>query len=322
MPLPLPNLDDHTYDDLIDQARSQIPLEFAEWTDHNATDPGIILLELLSWLTEMLLYRVNRVSDRNIEMFLKLLNGADWTLQGDLPTAIRETVQTLRQRHRAVTPEDYEQLALQDWSLTPAAQALGNAALIGQAKCLIHRNLATPDAAAKLDHAPGHVSLVIVPALFDDATPQPSASLQTALWQWLDQRRLLTTRHHVVGADYLPVQLSAAQLSLEEGAAIAAIREEATGRMRQFFHPLTGGPDGKGWQFGRDVYLSEVYEQLERLPGVHHVRGITLEAARDRIQHTDDGSLTSITLHAHELVAIDVQPARFTLIERLGGTWS
>lgn len=71
MSLPLPNLDDRTYADLVEQAISQIPIEYPEWTDHNPTDTGIILIELLAWLTEMVLYRVNQIPDKNIETFLK-----------------------------------------------------------------------------------------------------------------------------------------------------------------------------------------------------------------------------------------------------------
>ena len=75
MPLPLPNLDDRTYDDIVAEAISLIPQEYPEWTDHNPSDTGIVLIELLAWLTEMVLYRVDRVGDRNIASFLSLLQG-------------------------------------------------------------------------------------------------------------------------------------------------------------------------------------------------------------------------------------------------------
>ncbi|MFW5667313.1 MAG: baseplate protein J, partial [Coleofasciculus sp.] len=65
MSLPLPNLDDRTYADLVEEARSLIPIECPEWTDHNPSDTGIILIELFAWLTEMVLYRVNRIPDQN-----------------------------------------------------------------------------------------------------------------------------------------------------------------------------------------------------------------------------------------------------------------
>src|SRR2546425_1194833 len=65
MPLVAPNLDDRLYQDIFDDARSRIPKYLPEWTDHNLSDPGITLLELFSWLSEMILYRLNQVPDAN-----------------------------------------------------------------------------------------------------------------------------------------------------------------------------------------------------------------------------------------------------------------
>ena len=73
MPLPVPNLDDRTFQDLVSEARSRIPHHCPEWTDHNLSDPGITLIELFSWMTEVLLYRVNKVPDKNYVTFLDLI---------------------------------------------------------------------------------------------------------------------------------------------------------------------------------------------------------------------------------------------------------
>ncbi|HEX6764067.1 MAG TPA: hypothetical protein VF103_01290, partial [Polyangiaceae bacterium] len=71
MALPTLNLDDLDYAGLFAILRSQIPGE--EWSDHNPSDPGIALLELITWLGEMDLYRLNRVPDAHRAKFLKLL---------------------------------------------------------------------------------------------------------------------------------------------------------------------------------------------------------------------------------------------------------
>lgn len=73
MPLQAPNLDDRTYAQLVAEARALIPRYTPEWTDHNESDPGITLIQLFAWMTEMLLYRVNRIPDRNYIEFLRLL---------------------------------------------------------------------------------------------------------------------------------------------------------------------------------------------------------------------------------------------------------
>src|SRR5215471_13539519 len=73
MPLLLPNLDDRTWADLADEGRGLIPVYGPEWTDHNASDPGITLVELLAWITEMDIYQLNQVSDRERLKFLALV---------------------------------------------------------------------------------------------------------------------------------------------------------------------------------------------------------------------------------------------------------
>jgi predicted phage baseplate assembly protein len=73
MPLPTPNLDDRRFQDILDEARRLIPRYCPEWTDHNLSDPGITLLELFAWMTDLLLYRLNRVPDRNYIKFLELI---------------------------------------------------------------------------------------------------------------------------------------------------------------------------------------------------------------------------------------------------------
>ncbi|HET8841409.1 MAG TPA: putative baseplate assembly protein [Ktedonobacteraceae bacterium] len=73
MPLPTPKLDDRHFQDIVDQAKLLIPHYCREWTDHNVSDPGVTLIELFAWMTDMLLYRTNQVPDKNYIKFLELL---------------------------------------------------------------------------------------------------------------------------------------------------------------------------------------------------------------------------------------------------------
>lgn len=76
MPLLLPNLDDRKWADLVDEGRALLPVYGPEWTDHNASDPGITLIELLAWIAEMDIYELNQISDRERLKFLKLVGVA------------------------------------------------------------------------------------------------------------------------------------------------------------------------------------------------------------------------------------------------------
>src|SRR6516225_6486371 len=73
MPLPNPIIDDRSYQQLRDELVRRIPVYTPEWTDHNASDPGITLLELFAFLGENLLYRFNQIPESTRLAFLKLL---------------------------------------------------------------------------------------------------------------------------------------------------------------------------------------------------------------------------------------------------------
>lgn len=72
MPLPLPTLDRLTYDELVAEARRNLPALAPGWTDYNAHDPGITLIELLAWLTEGASYRLNNIPEESYRAFLRL----------------------------------------------------------------------------------------------------------------------------------------------------------------------------------------------------------------------------------------------------------
>lgn len=74
MALPVPNLDDLRFQtDLVDEARKRIIHYCPEWTEYNISDPGITLIELFAWMTELMVYRLNRVPEKNYLKFLEML---------------------------------------------------------------------------------------------------------------------------------------------------------------------------------------------------------------------------------------------------------
>ncbi len=101
MPLPLPNLDTPRYRDLVSDAHALIPRYAPSWTDHNESDPGITLVELLAWLVEQDVYRVNRIPERHRRKFLGLAGvlpepprAASAVLSLSAPTGLRIPVGT------------------------------------------------------------------------------------------------------------------------------------------------------------------------------------------------------------------------------------
>lgn len=175
----------------------------------------------------------------------------------------RDQVRTeLRTRWRIITKEDFERVTLEQSDLK-----------LARAKCLPELDLTAPD--PYTPHT-GHVSVIIVPESGEDK-PEPSQECIDDVWEFLDQRRLIACRHHVIGPSYTDVALRAQVHRVLEVPA-PRVLEMIEANLRGFFHPLTGGPGSEqaGWPFGRDVYASEIYEVLENTEGVDHVGWLTL----------------------------------------------
>ena len=66
------NLDDQTYEEIVKAAEGRLPWLCPTWTDHNAHDPGITILELMAWYKEMQQYHMNQFTDELRRKLLKL----------------------------------------------------------------------------------------------------------------------------------------------------------------------------------------------------------------------------------------------------------
>jgi predicted phage baseplate assembly protein len=73
MALPAPNLDDRRFQQFVDDAKCYVQQRCPEWTDHNVSDPGVTLIETVAYMADQLVYRLNRVPDKNYLAFLDLL---------------------------------------------------------------------------------------------------------------------------------------------------------------------------------------------------------------------------------------------------------
>jgi predicted phage baseplate assembly protein len=71
--IPEVTLDDRTFQDLVNEARLKLSQRCPEWSEHNLSDPGITLVELFAWLTEAIIYRLNRVPEKLHVTLLNLL---------------------------------------------------------------------------------------------------------------------------------------------------------------------------------------------------------------------------------------------------------
>jgi predicted phage baseplate assembly protein len=161
---------------------------------------------------------------------------------------------------KAVTLADIERLALATPGV-PVARVRAVASLDPRLPCY---------------PAPGVVTLIVIPPC-PRPVPLPSRDLLGAVERWLDPRRLVTSEIHAIAPRYRRVGVSAT-LHLACETDPAAVLRTALARIRTFFDPLDGGPEGTGWPFGRTVYRTEVMALLADVAGVRSVTGLGLLA--------------------------------------------
>ncbi len=191
----------------------------------------------------------------------------------------------LRTRDRAVTAEDYEELALR------AAPS------IARVRCV---PATTPEES-------GGVRVLVVPAAvadeqgrlrFEDLIPREAALERiTAL---LDRTRPVGARLLVEPPFYQGVTI-VARLAAKPRADGERLEREAVTALNRYFDPVTGGPDSTGWPFGRPVHAGEVYAVLQGLRGTELVEDVKLFGA-DPVTGKRGDPVQRLDLDAHGLV--------------------
>lgn len=174
--------------------------------------------------------------------------------------------QTLKHRDRAVTYEDFV------WLVKEASPK------IVRVKCL-------PTTYISLKNQPGFVTIIIVPES-DDQKPVPSQQLISEIESYISERTSTyltsyashSSQINLIGPGYLKVWVEASVkfISISEA---KIIEGRIIDTLNKFFHPLYGGPEKKGWDFGRSIYISEVYEAIENTEGVDYVEDLKLNAS-------------------------------------------
>jgi predicted phage baseplate assembly protein len=217
-------------------------------------------------------------------------DGAD---EEPIEDTMRRAPEKLRTRDRAVTAEDYENLALAAGTdvarvrcLEPAVQEQDGPGSPPAWK------KGDPWTFANIDRSPGNVTVIIVPVIDPNdpdawqkfPRPEPTKDLLHTVQTYLDARRSLTAHLAVTGPRYLPVKVTVnvavwkrardQGLIAEFGDVTAAMQV----KLRKFLHPLLGGPDGRGWQVGQSVFSSDVFKAIMPSENVGFISQITLEA--------------------------------------------
>ena len=206
--------------------------------------------------------------------------------------------QVVRGNTRAVTAEDFEYLAKE---ASPR---------VARAKCL-----AAGISVDSENIPPGVVRLLLVPVFLDGEGPIPGEALELTrhlrdeVQSYLDDRRLLATRLEIAAPRYIPVVVKA-KVKVRAGSDPALIAAQVEKKLYRYINPLSGGPNGDGWPFGRGLFISEVYAIIQGTPNIDYIEEVSLfpvdsgtgrrQEATTRVSITADSVLCS---HKHEIIA-------------------
>jgi hypothetical protein len=112
----------------------------------------------------------------------------------------------------------------------------------------------------------------------EEDKPIPSLTLRKTVEKHIKKRSLnliSPERVEVEKPAYTEVRITAVVVPDSMDVAVP-LEKEILKRLKKFLHPLTGGPEESGWEFGRDVHISDVYALLEGIKDVDHVESLTL----------------------------------------------
>ena len=201
---------------------------------------------------------------------------------------MRKTILALRKRERAVSCEDFVELA-------KAADTR-----VARAYCIPRQNLHVDFEREQV----GNVSLIIVPRTEVPAADVPN--LLVSVKDYLEPRRLLTTHVHVFEPQYLPVDVQATVVRLPDGVDIN-IKRDVVNATKDFLAPLKA--DDTGWPFGRNIFVSEIYELLDNLSGMDYITSVSLDTLDANRLIREDGELVEVEVKPYELVTAQIDTA-------------
>lgn len=179
MPLDRPSLDTRSFDQLVTESRRTVPLLAPKWTDHNASDPGITLTELVAGLVEQDLYRLDRVPDRQMRAYLRLV-GIEQRPAG-VATGIVALASAVPQPHLPRGLQIAAETVLVETSRPVAITAAAIASIVGGGQDLTAALQAADRDSFPLGREPKAGDALTI--AFDAPLGEPDVPISIAIWR-------------------------------------------------------------------------------------------------------------------------------------------
>ncbi|HMK56395.1 MAG TPA: putative baseplate assembly protein [Dissulfurispiraceae bacterium] len=179
-----------------------------------------------------------------------------------MKSATERAKRDLSVRYRAITAADFESVALS----TPGLR-------VARAKAVPNYNPRYPCVV----NFPNWMTVAIMPVTRSVPAPQPGSGFIDTVARHLDLHRLVTTGVSVVSPKYVKISVSCT-VKIVRRSSPAKVTSAVVSALNAFLNPLSGGPDGSGWPFGRAVYPSEIYQAVDAVEEVDYVTGVSIIA--------------------------------------------
>ncbi|WP_416978245.1 putative baseplate assembly protein [Streptomyces sp. T028] len=181
---------------------------------------------------------------------------------------------SLRHRDRAVTAEDFEDLAFESSAEVARVRAVLPGRFDPFALWFDPAKEEPRDEHEEAEAEAGKVGIVVVPHS-GASRPIPSLGLLRRVEEYLRARCGPTTALWVAGPEWIEVTV-AATVAASSPATAGQVGGRVEQALERFLHPLTGGPDGAGWAFGRKPHRSDLYALIGAVDGVDHIPALTV----------------------------------------------
>ena len=296
MAIPLPILDDRTYEQLVTEMLELLPRNNREWTNRNPTDPGVMLLELFAYLIEMDIFQLDRITNESYAKFLKLVE-VDTSAYSVEPTneEIRSgVVQALQNLSylRGVSDNDMSRI-IEDvllplgiisriytfsgkyikknfWEPGPDINKRVHAEMEKEGYTLVILSIDNSPfmreqdnpclTQVAIDRSPGRYTLSDV-------------NLYSVV-EALRQRRMLTNRIYVHQARVINLAFYI-KIVPEKNADLEELPKKIIDKILDYYCPVWGGEDETGFALGRPFKNSEAISVIEQALGVDYTDEFT-----------------------------------------------
>lgn len=184
----------------------------------------------------------------------------------------------LKMPQRAVTLKDYEYLSLQ----TP--------------------NTKLAKAKAFADSNKNKVTVVVIPQS-ENYMPMAKHSTKLKVEEYLDTKRLLTTKVQVVDAKYKVISVKTTVFSQKQNPSELQIKVKK--KLTEYLHPLYGGKNNAGWLFGESIYVSELYKVISSIVGVDTIEKLQINGSTVSVIEIDQDVVITSGNHFIEVRGLD-----------------